>query len=179
MRSRACDTTQGASPSAIWPPNARLRAFRGHQTHVHRPHRAQARGGVVVLAATNRPDRLDAALLRPGRFDRALRVPPPDAAGRRAILGVHMRRTPVAPDISLAALMIFNSFLSKRNKERNWHGARLGRFSPARSPCVHACLFVRAGLCGLSAMYMQEVCASGRYIIRLACESGCWLQVPP
>ncbi len=104
MRSRACDTTQGASPSAIWPPNARLRAFRGHQTHVHRPHRAQARGGVVVLAATNRPDRLDAALLRPGRFDRALRVPPPDAAGRRAILAVHTRRTPVAPDVCLAAL---------------------------------------------------------------------------
>lgn len=75
-----------------------------HGDRARARHRPQARGGVVVLAATNRPDRLDAALLRPGRFDRALRVPPPDAAGRRAILGVHMRRTPVAPDISLAAL---------------------------------------------------------------------------
>ncbi|KAK9825828.1 hypothetical protein WJX81_000622 [Elliptochloris bilobata] len=64
----------------------------------------QARGGVVVLAATNRPDRLDAALLRPGRFDRALRVPPPDQEGREAILAVHTRRTPLAPDVDLVAL---------------------------------------------------------------------------
>ena len=47
--------------------------------------RGQARGGVVVVAATNRPDRLDAALLRPGRFDRALRVPPPDEEVRRCL----------------------------------------------------------------------------------------------
>ena len=51
--------------------------------------REQVRGGVVVVAATNRPDRLDAALLRPGRFDRALRVPPPDEEVRRC-LGRHV-----------------------------------------------------------------------------------------
>ncbi|KAK9835096.1 hypothetical protein WJX84_006660 [Apatococcus fuscideae] len=62
----------------------------------------QARAGVVVLAATNRPDRVDAALLRPGRFDRLLHVPLPDAAGRQAILGIHTRSTPLAPDVNLS-----------------------------------------------------------------------------
>ena len=64
----------------------------------------QARNGVVVLAATNRPDRLDSALLRPGRFDRLLFVPLPDAAGREAILRVHTRATPLDNDVDLAAL---------------------------------------------------------------------------
>lgn len=50
---------------------------------------------VVVVGATNRPDKLDAALLRPGRFDHLVYVPPPDAAARRAILEVQWRRTPV------------------------------------------------------------------------------------
>ena len=60
--------------------------------------------GVVVLAATNRPDVLDAALLRPGRFDRRVAVSPPDADGRRMILLVHTRKVPVDPDVDLAAL---------------------------------------------------------------------------
>ena len=60
--------------------------------------------GVVVLAATNRPDVLDAALLRPGRFDRRVTVSPPDQEGRRKILEVHTRRVPLAPDVDLAAL---------------------------------------------------------------------------
>ncbi|MFL6128035.1 MAG: ATP-dependent zinc metalloprotease FtsH [Mycobacteriales bacterium] len=60
--------------------------------------------GVVVLAATNRPDVLDPALLRPGRFDRRVVVSPPDADGRRRILEVHTRRVPLAPDVDLAAL---------------------------------------------------------------------------
>src|SRR5207237_3971323 len=47
------------------------------------------RGGVIVIAATNRPDVLDPALLRPGRFDRVVVVPPPDMRGRQAILDVH------------------------------------------------------------------------------------------
>ena len=65
----------------------------------------QARGDVVVLAATNRPDLMDAALLRPGRFDTRLYVPPPvDVADRTAILGVLTRRTPLGPDADLAAL---------------------------------------------------------------------------
>ena len=60
--------------------------------------------GVVVLAATNRPDVLDSALLRPGRFDRRVTVSPPDQDGRRKILEVHTRRVPLGPDVDLAAL---------------------------------------------------------------------------
>jgi cell division protease FtsH len=60
--------------------------------------------GVVVLAATNRPDVLDAALLRPGRFDRRVAVSPPDQDGRRMILEVHTRKVPLGPDVDLAAL---------------------------------------------------------------------------
>ena len=60
--------------------------------------------GVVVLAATNRADVLDPALLRPGRFDRRVAVSPPDQDGRRKILEVHTRKVPVAPDADLAAL---------------------------------------------------------------------------
>ena len=57
---------------------------------------------VVVIAATNRPDVLDAALLRPGRFDRRVVVDLPEAAARRAILEVHTRNKPLAPDVDLA-----------------------------------------------------------------------------
>jgi cell division protease FtsH len=57
--------------------------------------------GVIVLAATNRPDILDAALLRPGRFDRRVAVQPPDRVGRRTILEVHTRGVPLAPDVDL------------------------------------------------------------------------------
>jgi cell division protease FtsH len=57
--------------------------------------------GVILIAATNRPDVLDPALLRPGRFDRHVVVPRPDVAGREGILGVHMRKTPLAPDVSV------------------------------------------------------------------------------
>jgi cell division protease FtsH len=57
--------------------------------------------GVVVLAATNRPDVLDPALLRPGRFDRRVTVSPPDLTGRRQILAVHTRTVALAPDVDL------------------------------------------------------------------------------
>jgi cell division protease FtsH len=57
--------------------------------------------GVIVIAATNRPDVLDQALLRPGRFDRRVVVQPPDRAGRAAILAVHTRGVPLAPDVEL------------------------------------------------------------------------------
>ena len=55
--------------------------------------------GVIVIAATNRPDVLDPALLRPGRFDRQVVVPLPDIRGREEILRVHMRKVPLAPDV--------------------------------------------------------------------------------
>jgi cell division protease FtsH len=60
--------------------------------------------GVVVLAATNRPEILDPALLRPGRFDRRIMVNPPDHEGRRQILAVHTRSVPLAEDVDLAEL---------------------------------------------------------------------------
>ncbi|MEI6318586.1 MAG: ATP-dependent zinc metalloprotease FtsH [Pseudomonadota bacterium] len=55
--------------------------------------------GVIVIAATNRPDVLDPALLRPGRFDRQVVVPLPDIRGREQILQVHMRKVPISPDV--------------------------------------------------------------------------------
>jgi len=55
--------------------------------------------GVILIAATNRPDVLDPALLRPGRFDRQVVVPNPDVAGREKIVRVHMRKVPLAPDV--------------------------------------------------------------------------------
>ncbi len=55
--------------------------------------------GVIVIAATNRPDVLDSALLRPGRFDRQVVVPLPDIRGREQILMVHMRKVPISPDV--------------------------------------------------------------------------------
>jgi cell division protease FtsH len=62
------------------------------------------REGIIVLAATNQPDVLDRALLRPGRFDRRVVVNLPDKAGRKAILGVHVRKVPLAPEVSLEEL---------------------------------------------------------------------------
>ena len=60
--------------------------------------------GVILIAATNRPDVLDPALLRPGRFDRQVVVPRPDLKGREEILRVHVRRIPVAPNVELKVL---------------------------------------------------------------------------
>jgi cell division protease FtsH len=59
----------------------------------------EAQIGTIVIAATNRPDVLDPALLRPGRFDRQVVVPLPDIRGREQILAVHMRKVPLAPDV--------------------------------------------------------------------------------
>jgi cell division protease FtsH len=59
---------------------------------------------VIVIAATNRPDVLDQALLRPGRFDRRIAVQPPDRAGREAILKVHARDVPLGPDVDLGRI---------------------------------------------------------------------------
>jgi cell division protease FtsH len=64
----------------------------------------EANEGVIIIAATNRPDVLDPALLRPGRFDRQIVVPNPDVMGREKILRVHVRKVPLAPDVDLKVI---------------------------------------------------------------------------
>ncbi len=64
----------------------------------------EGQSGVIVIAATNRPDVLDPALLRPGRFDRQVVVPLPDVRGREQILRVHMRKVPISPDVDAQIL---------------------------------------------------------------------------
>ncbi len=63
-----------------------------------------SKDGVILIAATNRPDVLDPALLRPGRFDRRVVVPRPDVGGREGILDVHTRKTPLSPEVDLAVI---------------------------------------------------------------------------
>jgi cell division protease FtsH len=64
----------------------------------------ESNDGVIIIAATNRPDVLDPAILRPGRFDRRITVPRPDVRGREEILRVHTKRTPLSPDVDLETL---------------------------------------------------------------------------
>jgi len=64
----------------------------------------EANEGIIIIAATNRPDVLDPALLRPGRFDRRVTVPLPDIEGRVKILEVHMKKVPLAPDVDARTL---------------------------------------------------------------------------
>lgn len=64
----------------------------------------EANEGVILIAATNRPDVLDSALLRPGRFDRQIVVPNPDIEGRTKILGVHLKKVPMGPDVDAKTL---------------------------------------------------------------------------
>ena len=64
----------------------------------------EANEGIIIIAATNRPDVLDPALLRPGRFDRQIVVPNPDVVGRERILRVHVRKVPLAPDVDLKVI---------------------------------------------------------------------------
>src|SRR3989442_4621881 len=67
-------------------------------------HGCETNEGVILIAATNRPDVLDPALLRPGRFDRQVVVARPDVKGREEILRVHARRIPLAPKVDLMVL---------------------------------------------------------------------------
>src|SRR5262249_50714200 len=64
----------------------------------------EGKEGIIVMAATNRPDVLDPALLRPGRFDRQVVVPLPDIKGREAILNVHMRKLPLEKEVRSSVL---------------------------------------------------------------------------
>jgi len=88
--------------------------------------------GVILIAATNRPDVLDPALLRPGRFDRQVVVPTPDVRGRARILEVHSRRTPLGPNVDLMALArgtpgFSGADLENLVNEAALHAAKLGR----------------------------------------------------
>lgn len=64
----------------------------------------EANEGIILIAATNRPDVLDPALLRPGRFDRQVVVPNPDLVGREKILGVHIKKVPLGPDVNVRTI---------------------------------------------------------------------------
>jgi cell division protease FtsH len=64
----------------------------------------EANEGIILIAATNRPDVLDPALLRPGRFDRQVVVPNPDVVGREKILNVHIKKVPLAPDVNIRTI---------------------------------------------------------------------------
>jgi cell division protease FtsH len=88
--------------------------------------------GIIVIAATNRPDVLDPALLRPGRFDRQVVVPRPDVRGREEILKVHTRDTPLAEDVNLATVAratpgFSGADLENLVNEAALHAARVGR----------------------------------------------------
>ena len=84
------------------------------------------RVNIIVLAATNRPDVLDPALLRPGRFDRQITIPLPDRPGREAILKIHMRPLHVAADVSTATLAATTIGMSGADLENLCNEAALG-----------------------------------------------------
>jgi cell division protease FtsH len=88
--------------------------------------------GVILISATNRPDVLDPALLRPGRFDRQVVVPPPDIRGRTAILKVHCRKAPLAADVELEKISrgapgFSGADLANLVNEAALNAARLGK----------------------------------------------------
>ena len=92
----------------------------------------EANEGVIILAATNRRDVLDPALLRPGRFDRQVTVPNPDIKGREKILNVHARKTPLGPDVDLRIIArgtpgFSGADLANLVNEAALHAARVGR----------------------------------------------------
>ena len=88
----------------------------------------EANEGVILIAATNRPDVLDPALLRPGRFDRQVVVPNPDIIGREKILKVHVRKVPLAPDVDLRDHRARHArLLRRRPREPRQRGGAAGR----------------------------------------------------
>ena len=88
----------------------------------------EANEGVILIAATNRPDVLDPALLRPGRFDRQVVVPNPDIVGREKILKVHMRKVPLAPDVDARDHRARHArLLRRRPRQPRQRGGAAGR----------------------------------------------------
>jgi cell division protease FtsH len=103
----------------------------------------EANEGVILIAATNRPDVLDPALLRPGRFDRQVVVPNPDVVGREKILKVHMRKVPLAADVDAKILArgtpgFSGADLANLVNEAALMAARRGKRSVAMSEFEHA-----------------------------------------
>ena len=88
----------------------------------------EANEGVILIAATNRPDVLDPALLRPGRFDRQVVVPNPDLSGREKILKVHMRKVPLGPGCRSARHRARHArLLRRRSRQPGQRGRAAGR----------------------------------------------------
>jgi len=103
----------------------------------------EANEGVILIAATNRPDVLDPALLRPGRFDRQVVVPNPDVVGREKILKVHMRKVPLASDVDARVIArgtpgFSGADLANLVNEAALMAARKGKRSVAMSEFEHA-----------------------------------------
>jgi cell division protease FtsH len=103
----------------------------------------EANEGVILIAATNRPDVLDPALLRPGRFDRQVVVPNPDVVGREKILKVHMRKVPLASDVDAKIIArgtpgFSGADLANLVNEAALMAARKGKRSVAMSEFEHA-----------------------------------------
>ena len=101
--------------------------------------------GVILIAATNRPDVLDPALLRPGRFDRQVVVPNPDIGGREKILKVHMRKVPLAPDVDPARAGARHAGLLRRRSRQPHQRGRLARRPRRQAPRHHGGLRIRQG----------------------------------
>ncbi len=103
----------------------------------------EANEGVIIVAATNRKDVLDPALLRPGRFDRQIQVPNPDIKGREKILTVHARKVPVGPDVDLRIIArgcpgFSGADLANLVNEAALTAARVGRRFVTMSDFEHA-----------------------------------------
>ena len=103
------------------------------------------RQAVVVVAATNRPDNLDQALLRPGRFDRRVTVDRPDWKGRQAILKIHARGVPLASDVDFVTAGAHDDRHGRRRSGQSGQRGRAARGAPQPGPRQHALLLRRAG----------------------------------
>lgn len=116
---------------------------------------------VIVLAATNRPDNLDPALLRPGRFDREVVIDPPDRKGRDAILKIHTRGIPLGPDIDLARIAqmtpgMSGADLANLANEAALSAARTNKTAVTESDFLYALDRVTLGLEGSPLMDEEE-----------------------
>ncbi len=94
----------------------------------------EANEGIIIIAATNRPDVLDPALLRPGRFDRQVVVPIPDIEGREKILGVHMKKVPLAPRRQCPHDRARHAGLLGRRPRQPRQRGRAARGAPQQAP---------------------------------------------